>query len=157
MLQGLDDIGLTLSYQSEGIGEALTSKIQETTSRCIAVQVELDAVKDISRLFSRYESELLPLLMDKDEYLKNHCTHQAVHEVGWFEKFEANRHIHLVFLNQKLLSNVMQSEDSLGNWQANLSGSYTKHHLVSVAHLQNIRTEQLKMASSMAANRPNVS
>ena len=53
-------------------------------------------------LLKNYEKELLPLLYDKEEYLKNHVTHKAVHEEGWREKFDKNREAHIKLLNSKL-------------------------------------------------------
>ena len=60
------------------------------------------SMKETRRLFQCYENELLPLLPEKDEYLKNNSTNQAIHEEGWLEKFDANRQTHLKLLNAKL-------------------------------------------------------
>ena len=60
------------------------------------------SMKETRRLFQCYENELLPLLPDKDEYLKNNSTNQSEHEEGWLAKFDANRQAHLKLLNAKL-------------------------------------------------------
>ena len=98
MLQGIDAAGLTLTYQSEGLLEELSEMADGSEAEYRAKVASLEAT---IKLFKRYENELLPQLADKDEYLKNNSTHQAVHEVGWQQKFDANRRIHLDFIKMK--------------------------------------------------------
>ena len=74
MLEGIDDAGLTLSYQSEGILEMLLDMTNESEAEYHAKLVSLQTT---IQLFRRYENELLPYLPDKDEYLLNNVTHQA--------------------------------------------------------------------------------
>ena len=69
MLRGLDDIGLTVSYQSEGIGELLTQMIDNK-------KAEFDKLNNTCLLFSKYEKELERYLVNRDEYFKNNVTNQ---------------------------------------------------------------------------------
>ena len=70
----LDEIGLTLSYQSEGIGEELLCMLQSSS---FPNGYKRHRLQETHQLFMRYESELLPMLADREEYLQNHVTHQV--------------------------------------------------------------------------------
>ena len=106
MLRGFDEIGLSLSYQSEGIGELLSSKIHER-------QAELEMLRDTTLLFFKYEGELKRFLVNRDVYFRNNDTHQNDRDLACQLLFTANRQIHLDFLRQKLLSHELYSEAAL--------------------------------------------
>ena len=54
------------------------------------------------QLFKRYESELLPLLADREEYVKNHVTHKAERDISIEAMFDANRQIHLKLIYERI-------------------------------------------------------
>ena len=91
LLDGLDEVGLDISYQSEGILEALEVLVADEEAfikrRCLNMlklgtedskyeirnkMNRLLVMKETKRLFECYENELLLLLPDKEEYLKKH-------------------------------------------------------------------------------------
>jgi hypothetical protein len=93
LLDGLDEVGLDISYQSEGILEALEVMVADEEAiikrRCLNMlklgtkdskykirnkMNRLLVMKETKRLFECYENELLLLLPDKEEYLKKHVT-----------------------------------------------------------------------------------
>ena len=106
MLRGLDDIGLTVSYQSEGIGELLTQMIDNK-------KAEFDKLNNTCLLFSKYEKELERYLVNRDRYFKNNVTNQKEIDEACQFTIDANRQTHFDFLRQKLVSNERYGEAAL--------------------------------------------